>query len=136
MHRLPAESPHLPCRDGGATGHTLWLILPTVSEPPGRDQSLDLGQLYLCRGNAGLVATHATFSNTEGRRDSDLMDLVHPEMPDMRGHTWPEVYNVKWVDGWKDGRIDGWTDSHMRVEINLFFPELALLLDSGHSHTG
>lgn len=40
------------------------------------------------------------------------------------------------MDGWRDGRIDGWRDSHVRVEINLFFPELALLLDSGHSHTG
>lgn len=57
-------------------------------------------------------------------------------MPGTWGRTWPEVYIVKWVGGWKDGWIDGWTDSHVRVAINLFFPELALLLDSGHSHTG
>lgn len=42
---------------------------------------------------------------------------------------------VKWVDGWRDGwQMDGGTG--MWVEINLFFPELAFLLDSGHSHTG
>lgn len=43
---------------------------------------------------------------------------------------------MKWVDGWRDGQIDGWIDSHVRVEINLFYPELVLLLDPGHSHTG
>ena len=43
---------------------------------------------------------------------------------------------MKWGDGWMDGRIDGWTDSHVRLKINLFFPELALLLGSGHSQTG
>lgn len=34
--------------------------------------------------------------------------------------------------------MDGerWMDRHVRVEINLFFPELALLLGSGHSQTG
>lgn len=57
-------------------------------------------------------------------------------MPGTWGSSWPEVYTVKWVGGWRDGRTDGWMDSHVRVEINLFFPELALLLDSGHSHTG
>lgn len=41
--------------------------LPTISEPLGRDQSLGLGQLCLCWGNAGLfkeefVPTHSTFS--------------------------------------------------------------------------
>lgn len=40
------------------------------------------------------------------------------------------------MGGWMDGWIDGWTDSQVRVEINLFFPELVLLLGSGHSQTG
>lgn len=46
------------------------------------------------------------------------------------------VCTVNWVNGWRDEQIDGRKDSQVRVEVNLFFPELVLLLDSGHSHTG
>lgn len=34
-----------------------------------------------------------------------------------------------------DGQMGG-GQAHKTVEVNLFFPQLALLLDSGHSHTG
>lgn len=32
--------------------------------------------------------------------------------------------------------MDRRRDRHVRVEVNLFFPELVLLLDLNHSHTG
>lgn len=35
-----------------------------------------------------------------------------------------------------EGHMDRWRNRHRTAEINLFFPELVLLLDSGHSHTG
>lgn len=36
---------------------------------------------------------------------------------------WVGADIVKWGDGWMGGWMDGWTDSHVRLEINLFFPE-------------
>lgn len=44
------------------------------------------------------------------------------------------LWSGKWMKRWTNRWMD--RDSHVRVEINLFFPELALLLASGHIHTG
>lgn len=133
----PQSPLHLPCREGSATGHALWFSPRSLNHREGIRAWTWVNPTYAGETLSSSLPTPLSLGQTqEGWGDSDLTYLVHPKMPGTWSSTWPEVYIVKWVGGWKDGQIDGWTDSHMRVEINLFFPELALLLDSGHSHTG